>query len=108
MGHLVAVNRVVVLADQVVGHSLGLHSSKEGDEQHDEHGSDDHDQSGVANSFVEVTVFPNDIRGLRSLCNFSINFRVAISKIKLNRALFSKDVVCSFRLDRDESTLRAD
>ena len=69
--HVLAIHRFVVLANQIVGHRLGLHSSEKSDEEHEADSENDPDEVSVADAFVEVTVLPDDICWLRGLSHLA-------------------------------------
>mmetsp|Transcript_20353 Transcript_20353/g.27522 ORF Transcript_20353/g.27522 Transcript_20353/m.27522 type:complete len:510 (-) Transcript_20353:838-2367(-) len=100
--HLVAVDRVVVLADQLVSHGLGLDGCEESDEKDDEDGQDDVNQVGVADLLVEVAVLPDDVGGLRGFSHLAL---VASDD---DAVLVDHVIVALFALEGDEGALGHD
>ena len=101
-----AIDRVIVLANQIIGHLLGLNRRQEGQEEDEDDCDADQDELGPTDLLVKVTILPDDVRGLGRL------FYAALNASNHNLALLALSfdvthvVVMRLRLNADEGALR--
>ena len=105
MSDLGTIHRVVILADEIVGHCLGLHGGEEGQEEHEADGDDDHDEAGPADGLLEVTVLPDDVGGLGCLSDLAL---VSTDCDLAFSSDIGEDVVGLLGFDADEGALGGD